>query len=144
MISKTALNKNNFKRPTFMLNSAREGWELVLKTLDPTDKILLPSYIGVTDREGSGIYDPVTTVGLNHQFYLLNNDLTISIDKIENLLVTNEYKLLLVVHYFCFISQNIEDIAILCKQYEVILVEDCAHLYNFNSYAYSNAGTFGD
>ncbi|MCP4440178.1 MAG: hypothetical protein GY810_14640 [Aureispira sp.] len=144
MIAKTAVDKTSFLKKIQLTNSAREGWELILRTLDSKAKVLLPSYIGVTDREGSGIYDPVTTVGLEHDFYLLNEDLSISIELLEQTLKTGDYKLILLVHYFGFRIQNIDKITKLCKKYNVITVEDCAHLYNYNLYNYSDAGTHGD
>jgi dTDP-4-amino-4,6-dideoxygalactose transaminase len=48
------------------------------------------------------------------------------------------------VHYFGFKNQNIEEIVSLCKSKGIIVVEDCAHLYNYNNYDLSVAGTFGD
>ena len=72
MITKKPNNQTNFKRKIYFTNSARQAWGLVLKELNPDDKILLPSYIGVTDREGSGIYDPVISNNIKHNFYLLN------------------------------------------------------------------------
>jgi dTDP-4-amino-4,6-dideoxygalactose transaminase len=52
--------------------------------------------------------------------------------------------MILVVHYFGFRIRNIAEIAELCRLENIILVEDCAHLYNYNLWDYSNAGTIGD
>lgn len=144
MITKSAENKSNFTRNVHLTNSARQGWELILSGLKPASKILLPSYIGITDREGSGIYDPVIKVGIEHDFYLLNDDLTISVAEIESYLKKGEYKLILLVHYFGFLIQNSVEIKRVCKKYNVLVVEDCAHLYNYNLFDYSTAGTHGD
>lgn len=144
MISKKAENKNNFYRNIIFTNSAREGWELVLKSLKHTSKILLPSYIGITEREGSGIYDPVCNTKTNHDFYLLNDDLSISITEIENKLNQEKYDLILLVHYFGFKIDNIAELVLLCKKHNVIVVEDCAHLYNVNIESHSTPGSYGD
>jgi len=144
MIIKSPKDINNFKRNVHLTNSARQGWELILNTLDASSKILLPSYIGITEREGSGIYDPVVNTGIKHDFYLLDYDLTINTAEVEKLVKEEEYKLILLVHYFGFKIQNIEEIVKVCKQYNVIVVEDCAHLYNYNLIEYSDVGTFGD
>lgn len=144
MIIKSPIDINNFKRNVYITNSARQGWELILNTLDATSKILLPSYIGITEREGSGIYDPVVNTGTKHDFYLLNDDLTINIAEIEKWVKNKEYKLILLVHYFGFKIQNIKEIIRICKKYNLMVVEDCAHLYNYNLFEYSDAGTFGD
>ncbi len=144
MISKQALNTENFKRNMIFTKTAREGWKLILNGLDYNAKVLLPSYIGITDREGSGIFDPIIETGHLYDFYLLENDLSISYDALEKCLSNSKYDVILLVHYFGFRIQNIEDIVKLCKKYDLIVVEDCAHLYNYNMYNYSDAGTFGD
>ena len=144
MISKTASDPDVYRKEIIFTNSAREGWELVLKTLSPASKVLLPSYIGITEREGSGIYDPVSKLNLLHDFYLLNYDLSITLEEIERCLSKNKYDLILLVHYFGFKIKNIEEIVSLCKKYNVIVVEDCAHLYNYNLLDISDVGSFGD
>ncbi len=144
MITKSAKEKSTLKNNVHLTRSARHGWEIILKALRPSSKILLPSYIGITDREGSGIYDPVISVGVEHDFYMLNNDLTISLSEIEKCLINSRYDLILLVHYFGFQIQNIEEIVQVCKKYNVIVVEDCAHIYNYNLYDYSDSGKFGD
>lgn len=144
MITKKPQIKDSYKKELIFTDSARDGWGMVLNSLPSTSKILLPSYIGITDREGSGIYDPVKNSGLAHDFYALNDDLSISIDVIEYHLKKESYKLILLVHYFGFKIQNINEIVTLCKQYNVVVVEDCAHLYNLNLHDYSDVGNFGD
>ena len=144
MLSKSAEIETAFKKHVIFTESARSGWQLILESLPKDSKVLLPSYIGITDREGSGIYDPIINTDLNHDFYMLNDDLSISIDKIENSIKSNKYKLVLLVHYFGFKISNIEEISRLCKERGVIVVEDCAHLYTHNINYLSNAGTFGD
>lgn len=144
MVTKSAQDKSNFKKQIFFTNSAREAWWSILKSLKSKDKILLPSYIGTTDREGSGIYDPIIKESLEHDFYSLNKDLTIPLDLFEETLKRTEFKLVLLVHYFGFRIDNLNAIVDICKRYGVLVVEDCAHLYNYNLYNFSDAGTFGD
>jgi len=143
-ISKTAVDNLNFKNNIHFTNSAREGWERILQTIEPYDKVLLPAYIGITEREGSGIYDPIINNEIKHDFYVLNDDLSISIQKLKKMIETKTYKMILLVHYFGFKIHNIEEIVKLCKVNNMIVVEDCAHLYNYNTYDLSAAGTFGD
>jgi dTDP-4-amino-4,6-dideoxygalactose transaminase len=144
MISKSPENRDSFKRQIYFTNSAREGWSVILNSLEQSSKILLPSYIGITDREGSGIFDPIQNLNMEHSFYLLNDDLSISVIEIEKCLRESDYSLILLVHYFGFKIHNIEEIVKVCKKYNVTVVEDCAHLYNYNLFEYSDAGTFGD
>jgi dTDP-4-amino-4,6-dideoxygalactose transaminase len=144
VITKTAINHSNFRNEIEFTNSAREAWEYVLKTLLTSSKILLPSYIGITDKEGSGIYDPVINSGVSHDFYLLNSDLSISIKELEKCLESEKYDLILLVHYFGFQIENINEVLYVCKKHGLIVVEDCAHLFNYSIYDYSKAGTYGD
>ncbi|MBC3757748.1 DegT/DnrJ/EryC1/StrS family aminotransferase [Hyunsoonleella sp. SJ7] len=144
MISKSPINKESLKKNVVATASARAGWKLILETLPKDAEILLPSYIGVTDREGSGIYDPVTDLGVRHDFYPLNQDLSISIPEIKSKIREKNYSLILVVHYFGFKVRNIKNIKKLCEDSNIILVEDCAHLYNYNMLWASDAGSFGD
>ncbi|SNR75939.1 aminotransferase class V-fold PLP-dependent enzyme [Lutibacter flavus] len=144
MISKKAEIIENLSRDIHFTNSAREGWEIILRNLNPNSKILLPSYIGITEREGSGIFDPVVKIGVDYDFYLLNDDLSLSISEIKRQLEKQEYDLILLVHYFGFKLKNVNSIINLCKQYNVITVEDCAHLYNYNLYDFSKVGLNSD
>lgn len=144
MISKTAVAPHKYRNKIIVTNSAREGWEAILRTLKPKTKVLLPAYIGITDREGSGIYDPITNLNIAHDFYLLNSDLSISIAEIERCLLKRNYELILLVHYFGFKINNIEEIISLCKKHNIIVVEDCAHLYTYKLAQFSDVGSFGD
>ncbi len=144
MITKSAQIKSNYRKHAIFTNSAREGWRLILKQLNLNDKILLPSYIGITDKEGSGIFDPILQEGLEYEFYTLSGDLSIPLDLFEATLLNEKYKLVLLVHYFGFRIENLKAIVDLCKKHEVLVVEDCAHLYNYNLYNFSDAGTYGD
>lgn len=144
MLTKAASDASLFSKKAYLTNSAREGWELILNSLEPNSTILLPSYIGITEREGSGIYDPVTKLDIPHHFYILNDDLSIDIDSFENTLKSKDYSLVLLVHYFGFTIPNIKQIVDVCKKHDLIVVEDCAHLFSYNLYNLSKTGSYGD
>ena len=144
MLSKSAVVSTNYKKHLVFTESARKAWKLILENLSTDSKVLLPSYIGVTDREGSGIFDPITELGLEYKFYNLNDDLSIAYEEIENQLNKNNFDVILLVHYFGFKIQNIDSISKLCKSNGIIVVEDCAHMYTYNLNEISDVGTFGD
>ena len=144
MISKTATKQDVCRKKISFFNSARNAWSKILSNLSAEDSILLPSYIGVTDREGSGIYDPVCNHALKHDFYQLNNDLSIPIELLQSEIKSGKYKLILLVHYFGYGIENIEEIISLCKKNNIIVVEDCAHLYNFQISESTNIAVKGD
>lgn len=143
-ITKSAINNTICKRNISYTQSAREAWGMILNQLDAGTKILLPSYIGITDREGSGIYDPVITSCIDHDFYMLNNNLSIPVKELEAKLRVDNYSLILLVHYFGFQIPEVDKIIQICNKYNVIVVEDCAHLYTHNLSNMSNAGYYGD
>lgn len=144
MIQKAATNKQKHLNKIDFVKNARSGWRSILKSLNSNDKVLLPSYIGITDREGSGIYDPIVETNTQHDFYMLDSNLDIKIDDLKQQLENNEYKLILLVHYFGFKIQNYDSIIKLCRDYNLIIVEDCAHLYNYNLKTTSNVGSLAD
>src|SRR5690606_10190775 len=92
--------------------------------------ILLPAYIGFTDREGSGIFDPVESTESKFSFYKMNGDLTVDYDHLLNLINEGTYNVLLIVHYFGICRNDLRKIKQLCDDNNIILVEDCAHAYH--------------
>lgn len=129
MISKAQSLPDNFFYPLEFTASARAGWKHLLTyfSIKAPFSILLPPYIGITDREGSGIFDPVTETETPYGFYKLDEQLAVDLVDLEELFRTRKYKVILLAHYFGFCRTNLKAIMALCKFYEVILVEDCAH-----------------
>ena len=146
MITKSASDKKNYSDNLEFTNSARTGWELIIKSISKIKgqpKILLPSYIGFTEREGSGIFDPVQSTNSYYEFYSLENDLSVNYDSIEKLAANNQFNILLIVHYFGICRNDLNRIKSICDRYELVLVEDCAHAFQFGS-TEESLGTFGD
>jgi len=144
MILKEATQKANFKQNIAFTSSAREAWSFILQQLAVDDIVLLPSYIGITQREGSGIFDPIIENNTLHQFYYLNSNLQIDVQKLEQQLKSKNFKLILLVHYFGFEIENIKEIVALCKDYGLLVVEDCAHIFTYNFSHYSKTGHYAD
>ena len=136
MISKSASDKSKYTESLAFTNSARTGWELIINSIISRygkSNILLPSYIGITDREGSGIFDPVQNTKSDFDFYLLNDDLSINYEDLESQVKSNKFNILLIVHYFGICRNDLECIKSLCAKYELVLVEDCAHAFQLGS-----------
>ncbi len=145
MITKSPENKTNFVRNIIYTNSARVSFELLLKYLDfkKDEKILIPAYIGITEREGSGVFDPIKKCNLNYEFYSIDKQFQYNYDEISHIISTNKIKALLVIHYFGFLHCDILKIQKLCKEKNVLLIEDCAHVYG-SLYNGISLGDFGD
>jgi dTDP-4-amino-4,6-dideoxygalactose transaminase len=145
MISKEATIKNNFGKSILFANSARSCFEHLLRNLTfaKDEIILMPSYIGETDTEGSGVFDPVRKTGVNYIFYELEADLSINLNDFQQKISSGKVKAVLVIHYFGFCQLQINAVKALCKKNNVFLIEDCAHsLYSLNHRM--KPGSYGD
>lgn len=131
-ITKIARNKSNAIRNWKFTVSAREAWSEILtifKNEDPNYKVLLPSYIGWSPNEGSGIFDSVKNSGLDFQFYRMDSQLQINFDDLKNQIKNNNKCVVLLVHYFGFIDLNYQEIVDWLKNNNIPFVEDCAHAW---------------
>lgn len=145
MLTKSQSLKDNYFFPLLFTASARAGWKHLLAYFGVKEPyaILLPPYIGVSDSEGSGIFDPVIETATPYGFYQLDNRLAVDLLDLERQLRTGEFKMLLLVHYFGFCRSNLRRIKELCRIYDIILVEDCAHALGLHQ-ADTNLGNIGD
>lgn len=132
MIEKKALNLTNFKREWIYTNSARQAWSQIIekyKKRNPSGKILLPSYIGWSANEGSGILDSVADSGLDYAFYELGFYLEINVNDLKEKVFSDKNQLVLIVNYFGFIDQNYEIITDWLIENDIFFIEDCAHAW---------------
>lgn len=146
-IEKTAKDVNNYKQDIIFYESAREGFSEVLKKVKEQIgeyTLFLPGYIGYSQNEGSGIYDPVIKNKINHVFYKMNPKLEVDINDFENKLnKASEKIMILVVHYFGYVDPNIEKIIQIAKSKNAIIIEDCAHAL-YTDYIDNNCGKYSD
>ena len=129
----------------YFFSSARKAFFYLLTCLNlkRDEFILMPSYIGQSIKEGSGVFDPIRELGVSYLFYKLYDDLSVDVDDVEAVIRRGKIKALLVIHYFGFPQLQIEKIAHLCQRYGVVLIEDCAHSLN-SEIKGKNIGCFGD
>ncbi|MDD2540695.1 MAG: DegT/DnrJ/EryC1/StrS family aminotransferase [Desulfuromonadaceae bacterium] len=144
MISKSASDKKNCAMKALFTNSARSAFTHIIRSLSNTkrQKVLLPAYIGFTEREGSGVFDPVTENASDYAFYKVKDDLSVDLDDFKKQLV-NQVDIALIIHYFGFCRSDLIMIKQLCVDAKVILVEDCAHAFHLES-SDSILGRIGD
>jgi len=123
---KEYLSKANY-RPIF-LGRARYGIYLAVKNSianTKKNKVLMSPYT-IMD-----LINCVLNANAKIQFYDLNDDLKIfypSLDYFEKELATKKYSALIITHYHLN-YQFIPELKILCKKYNVDLIEDCAICY---------------
>lgn len=134
MISKSATNKKNCSLKISFTNSARSAFLHIIKTCLTygAKKIILPGYIGFTDREGSGVFDPVEASKAQFSFYKVNDDLSVNLEDFRKK-IQEGAQIALVIHYFGFCRSDMRAIQSLCADNNVILIEDCAHAFYLES-----------
>lgn len=132
MITKSAQDTQKFTKQLTFTRSARSAWKLIITSVERARghvNILLPSYIGFTEREGSGIFDPVEETKATFVFYPLNENLSIDLGLFRKMAETKTFNIALVVHYFGFCRNDMDKIKKICQDNNIILVEDCAHAF---------------
>jgi dTDP-4-amino-4,6-dideoxygalactose transaminase len=118
-----------------------EGMKLL--SINKKKQILLPAYIGISVKEGSGVLDPIQKLGAGYQFYKINEDFSVNKDNLTKQIRQKNIKAVLVIHYFGFPQPDFDFIIEACRKYNKYLIEDCAHA--FNSYwKGKKLGTYGD
>ena len=145
MITKEAKDKQLYKKNCYYLNSARSAFKYILQNvLKETDIILMPSYIGETQKEGSGVFDPIRETNSKYLFYKLNENLMADFQDIKQKIEENkDVKAILLIHYFGFAQESIFQIKELCKKHSILLIEDCAHTIQ-GKFQNILLGTIGD
>lgn len=133
-IKKIQKNKLNYLNRIAYYESAREGFLDLLQTLIKDDKLLnkiyLPDYIGLSAREGSGIFDPIIKSGIEFEFYSLDSHLNINVDLLRKAIDNNSDNFIfLIVNYFGFYDNNYFDVLEYVKSKNAIIIEDNAHGY---------------
>lgn len=145
MISKSAENPLGCAEKLVFTANARTAWGHIIRSFGQSTapRILLPSYIGYTEREGSGVFDPINETGAFFRFLSVGEGLEIDLDEFQTEIKKNAINLALIIHYFGFCSNQMERIKEFCNSNNVVLVEDCAHLTLLSPDPHS-IGSFGD
>lgn len=128
-IEKLARQSPKFCRSCLTFTNARSAFLTFLKAVSPKEdeKILLPAYIGWSEREGSGVFDPITELGLSYAFYKIDSRLHIDLDNLEQLFKTHQVKVLVLIHYFGYVDPNYTQAIDLASKYGAVVLEDEAH-----------------
>ena len=145
MILRTASDPLKLTTRIIFTSAARVAWRLILARLKHTgtNSILIPAYIGFSEREGSGISDPINATCTPYTFYSLDSNLRPDLDDLAARLKTGQHPLLLVVHYFGIVHVDLLKVRRLCERYNTLLIEDCAHV-PWPLYNTTGVGSVGD
>jgi dTDP-4-amino-4,6-dideoxygalactose transaminase len=132
-IPKTATDPAGFAAPSLFYGAAREGMQDLLAQPEvwrsAARRILLPAFIGWSANEGSGVFDPVTGLGLDADFYDLSEDLAVDVSSLEDRLSAQQYDVVVVIHYFGRTERAIDRVRELTDRHGALLLEDLAHAW---------------
>lgn len=130
-IEKIARIKNNYRRTFLPFKNARTAFTSFLASLtfnpDMQEKVVLPAYIGWSEREGSGVFDPIRELGLPFEFYRIDEKLCIDIAHFRHIVETHRSKVVVIIHYFGHIDPNYETAVHIAQQHGALILEDEAH-----------------
>lgn len=130
-VTKRALDVRQYNRPTFSFPNARTALLSALKALNllPGDKIILPSYIGWSKNEGSGVFDPIVSLNLDPVFYRFTRDLQIDVGDLESKIDNAHARVMLIIHYYGFPDRRTSDVIQFARRHNLFVIEDEAHAY---------------
>jgi dTDP-4-amino-4,6-dideoxygalactose transaminase len=144
LFDKKSSDLNAYADKLYYTSSCRVGFRHLLRHLDFQEKnILLPGYIGVSMNEGSGVFDPIIEFQINYDFYRVNRDLSVDMGDFKSKVVNSNVGAVLLIHYFGFVQSEVNAIVNLCRENNVLLIEDCAHSLT-SSYYGVPLGSLGD
>jgi hypothetical protein len=148
IIEKTAKKISNYRRTCACFESARKGFSFLLAKYAQNDSVvLLPSYIGVSPNEGSGIFDPVKANCIPFRFYGMNKRLHIDVESYRNTLkfASEHYSkiLVLIVHYFGYVDPQYDLVCQMAREVNAVIIEDEAHAL-YTDYIDNACGHHGD
>jgi dTDP-4-amino-4,6-dideoxygalactose transaminase len=128
MIAKRAQNSSNYARRVIPFEAAREAFRAILDAMEfASGKVLLPSYVGWSAREGSGVFDPIASLNLDYAFYTLDERLRIDIDSLRTEMESGGIRVLVIIHYFGYVDPCYEEAVKIAREHGVFVLEDEAH-----------------
>ena len=128
MIAKKPEIANAYRRRVVPFRSARAAFRAILQALRiEQGRVLLPAYIGWSPREGSGVFDPIASLGLGYGFYNLDLHLRIDLDALRAELNRGDVRVLVIIHYFGYVDPCYEEAVRIARNHGVFVVEDEAH-----------------
>ncbi|MFA5039003.1 MAG: DegT/DnrJ/EryC1/StrS family aminotransferase [Candidatus Omnitrophota bacterium] len=128
-ISKKAVQIDRSLRRGMFFESARAGFKAFLKEAlgAKAGKVLLPSYIGWSPKEGSGVFDPVEESGVDAVFYKVSDRLRIDLQDVEKCLNNNDIDVAVIIHYFGYVDPGYREFTDLARKAGALVFEDEAH-----------------
>lgn len=129
-VTKTAVDPTTARTATLFYDSARAGMLDFLAQRVAGEsglRVLLPSFIGWSPHEGSGVFDPVRELALPATFYRVHDDLSVDVADLEAHLDAGGPAVVVLIHYFGRTDPSLAQVAAIVERHDAVLVEDLAH-----------------
>ena len=145
VVGKLASSPTAFLRPALQYRSARAAISAFLRAAGslPGDRVLCPAYVGWSPREGSGVLDPLKSLGLEPRFYRMRSDLSVDLDDLGDRLERDHPRGVIVIHYFGRVDPCYVEMVRLIKAAGAWCLEDEAHAL-FTDLVSGACGRLGD
>jgi perosamine synthetase len=122
---------------TFYFKARNGIWHLMQALgLEESEIVLVPAY-----NCGAEL-DAVLRAPATVRFYRVDRETRIDVDELRQA-IEPRTRAVIVTHYFGFPQPNLPEIVELCRDHDVILIEDCAHAL-YSTHLGRPLGTFGD
>lgn len=143
IITKAPENDHSFRRKFVEFESARAAFSAFLKerAAPSTTRVLLPAFIGWSPREGSGVFDPVSSSGLPFDFYRVDARLRVDVADFAARIQADDVVVL--IHYFGYVDPAYVELVRLARNAGALVLEDEAHAM-FTDLALGGSGRAGD
>ena len=142
VIAKEPIARSNSSIEVTFTSDCRNAMKQIYMSIikkNPASYILVPSYIGLSKVEGSGVFDPLVESKMHFKFYNVNHELEPDLLHISQLIQEGQVGSILVINYFGKKPRNFEALITLCKINDILTIEDNAHcLPRYFDYLYQD------
>jgi dTDP-4-amino-4,6-dideoxygalactose transaminase len=129
LVPKIASQEHNFRRRALYFKNARAAIAAFVEGMGARegDTVLCPAYVGWSPHEGSGVFDPLASHGLNVAYYRLNAHLSPDLDDVQRLLERSRPIGAVVIHFFGHVDPTYPELVALVRGSGAWVLEDEAH-----------------
>jgi len=145
VVSKLASDGTAFRRQALQCGSGREAIAIFARAAGakPGDTVLCPAYVGWSPREGSGVLDPLTSLGLRVGFYRVGSDLSVDLEDLASRLKGEHTSGVILIHFFGHVDPNYPEVVRIIRDAGAWCLEDEAHAL-FTDLVAGASGRLGD
>lgn len=128
-VSKLAIDGKAFRRRAIACASGRDAIATFARRAGASrgDLVLCPAYVGWSPREGSGVLDPLVSLGLEVGFYRVGADLRIDVADLSSQLKARPTTGVILIHFFGHVDPNYLEIVRIIRESSAWCLEDEAH-----------------